>query len=421
VRADRAGLVSRRAVITGIGIASPLGDDFETFAENVLAGRVATAPIHAFDARTFGATVAAEAAISGDEVARLAAATGIDASVLWIDRKTIFGARAARQATRSAFPEGAPPDLALSLGMGLEVLLLPDVAACYDRTVRDLSIERLSQLGRKNAIRLSLDHVVRAVADAGSVTGRRHTILSACASGTQAIADGAAAIEHGARAVLAGATDSMVNPMGLGCFSLLGALSPRGASDACRPFHRDRDGTVIGEGAAFVVLEERESARARGARIFAEVLGAGSSLDAHRVTAPHPNGDGARRAMEAALQHAGRPRLGYVNAHGTGTPANDAIEVAAIHAVVGGGEVPIGATKSQIGHAMAAAGALELLATLLCFTHSRCAPTANLSIPDPACAADHVTSARNFSADAALSNSFGFGGQNASIILGAPR
>jgi 3-oxoacyl-[acyl-carrier-protein] synthase II len=218
--------------------------------------------------------------------------------------------------------------------------------------------------------------------------------------------------------VLAGATDSMVNPMGVGCFSLLGALSPRAAPDACRPFHARRDGTVIGEGAAFVVLESLERARARGARVLAEVLGFGLSLDAYRVTAPHPDGAGARRAMERALAQAGRPRLGYVNAHGTGTPLNDAVEVAAIRAVCG--EAPVASSKGQLGHAMAAAGALELCATLLCFTHGRCAPTAHLDAVDPACAADHVTAARPFTGDAALSNSFGFGGQNATLVVGPP-
>jgi 3-oxoacyl-[acyl-carrier-protein] synthase II len=409
-----------RVVVTGMGVASPIGQSYGTFVESLLAGRSGVAPITAFDARTFSTTVAAEAPLEENEVLRAADETGLDPLALRIDRKLLLGVRAARQAIASAFGDARPDaDLALSLGMGLEVLLLPDVAALYDRAARDLDAARLPLAGRRQPIRLALDHVVRVVAAAAAVRGRRTTLLSACASGTQAIAEGAAWIARGeATQVLAGATDSMINPMGVGCFSLLGALSPRLATDACRPFHRDRDGTVIGEGAAFVVLEALDSARARGAHLHAEILGGGASLDAWRVTAPHPDGAGARRALRAALEAAGRPRLGYLNAHGTGTPLNDAVEVAAIHAVAGA--VPIGSSKGQLGHAMAAAGALEFLATLACFTHRACAPTAHLSIVDEACAADHVTAARPFTGDAALSSSFGFGGQNATIVIGGP-
>ncbi|MSP63377.1 MAG: beta-ketoacyl-[acyl-carrier-protein] synthase family protein [Myxococcales bacterium] len=411
--------MTARVAITGVGIASPLGDGYEAFAEAVLSLRCAVAPITAFDARTFGATVAAEAPFDEREVARAAADTGLDPLAVRIDRKLVLGVRAARQAVESAFAGPAPADLALSLGLGLEVLLLPDVAALYDPATRDLAARRLPLPGRRNPLRLRLDAIAHAIAVAAGAPGRLRTLLSACASGTQAVLEGAAWIRRGAaRTVLAGAADSMVNPMGVGCFSLLGALSPRARADACRPFHRDRDGTVIGEGAAFVMLEELGHARARGATVLAEVLGGGASLDAFRVTAPHPTGEGARRAMTRALASAGHPRIGYVNAHGTGTPLNDRVEIAAIHAVVG--EVPIGSTKSQLGHAMAAAGALELCATLLCFTHGRSAPTVHLDDVDPECAADHVTAARAFSGDAALSNSFGFGGQNATIVLGGP-
>jgi len=406
----------RRVVVTGVGIVSPLGAGYGAFAEAILDGRCAVGPIRAFDARTFAATVAAEATLDEREVAACAEATGCDPLALRIDRKLVFGVRAARQAIAHAFDGAPPPGLALSFGIGLEVLLLPDVASLYDPAKRDLDASRLPIPRRKNALRLSLDHVVDAIANAGA-RGRRRAYVAACASGTQAVGEGASWIARGAAdAVLAGATDSMVNPMGVGCFSLLGALSPRAAADACRPFHRDRDGTVIGEGAAFFVLESLDGARARGARPLAEILGYASSLDAHRVTAPHPRGDGARRAMANVLARAGRPRIGYVNAHGTGTPQNDAVEVQAIRATVG--ETAIGATKSQVGHAMAAAGALELAATLLCFTHGRCAPTAHLGALDPACAADHVVAPRAFSGDAALKNSFGFGGQNASIVVG---
>jgi 3-oxoacyl-[acyl-carrier-protein] synthase II len=251
------------------------------------------------------------------------------------------------------------------------------------------------------------------------------SVMTACAGGTQALGDALRWIRLGrADVVLAGASDSELYPMGLLSFSLLGALSRRNDAPetASRPFDATRDGFVIGEGAGFLVLEERERALARGVKIWAEVAGFGSACDAYRVTDPHPDGTGAARAMRRALADAGvgPDDVGYVNAHGTSTPANDRVETRALKAVFGerAAQVPVSSTKSMIGHLTVAAGAVEAIATALVLDHQVVHPTANLSTPDPECDLDYVPGrARAVPVDVALSNSFAFGGQTASLVL----
>jgi 3-oxoacyl-(acyl-carrier-protein) synthase len=215
----------------------------------------------------------------------------------------------------------------------------------------------------------------------------------------------------------------MVEAFGLGGITRLGAPSPRNEPDCCRPFDRRRDGTVMGEGAAMLVVESEERAYRRGVKPLARVLGWGSTQDAHRLTAPRPDGVPARRAMERALLRASlRPQeVGYVNAHGTGTPLNDVAEARAIRAALGahGAHVPVSSIKGAVGHLMAASGALEIAACLLAFERDLLPGTRNWREPDPECALSVVGQqplARRV--DVVLSNSFGFGGQNASVILG---
>jgi 3-oxoacyl-[acyl-carrier-protein] synthase II len=199
-------------------------------------------------------------------------------------------------------------------------------------------------------------------------------------------------------------------------FNALKLLDPA----PCRPFDRERKGMSIGEGAGFLVLEEASHAVARGARIYAELAGAGSTTDAFHVTAPHPDGDGMARAMRAALAAAGvtPSEIGYVNAHGTATPQNDRIEARALAAVFGEGRPLVSATKSMIGHTMAAAGALEAIATVLALVRERVPPTAHLVTPDPDVPFDCVAgTARDVVVDHAMSNSFGFGGQNVTLLF----
>jgi 3-oxoacyl-[acyl-carrier-protein] synthase II len=249
-------------------------------------------------------------------------------------------------------------------------------------------------------------------------------VMTACAGGTQAIGDAARWIRTGrADVAIAGGADSELYPMGLASFCLLGALSCRNAEPAraSRPFDAARDGFVIGEGAGVLVLEERQHAIDRGAAIHAEVAGFGSACDAYRVTDPHPDGTGAVLAMTRAIADAGLApdRIDYVNAHGTSTPANDRIETLAIRRVFGdrAAQVPVSSTKSMIGHATVAAGALEAIVLVLTLARQTIHPTINLDSPDPDCDLDFVPHvARAARVEAALSNSFAFGGQSACLV-----
>jgi 3-oxoacyl-[acyl-carrier-protein] synthase II len=272
--------------------------------------------------------------------------------------------------------------------------------------------------------RAPIDHGVRLIADRLALRGPIIAQVSACAAGTLAVTHAAALIERGeADVALAGAFDSMVNPLGIGGMARLGAPSPRNQPDACRPFDRRRDGLAIGEGAAMFVVEREERARARGAAPLARVLGWGSTQDAYRVTMPRPDGRLAARAMSLALARAGLPpqAVGYINAHGTGTPLNEPAEARAIRAALGahGQRVPVSSIKGAIGHLMAAAGAIEIAACLLPFAHGLLPGTAHHREADPDCAVALVGPRPIAAAvDVVLSNSFGFGGQNATIVLG---
>jgi 3-oxoacyl-[acyl-carrier-protein] synthase II len=407
-----------RAVITGVGVCSALGDSFDAFSDGIASGACAAKKIECFEASTFGAPFAAEMRLPEAWIEEAEAQTGLDPFALRIDRKLVFGLRALQGLLSSV--SGEHKQFGLSLGMGLEVLFLPDVVSLYDTQTKTFDLGRLPSLHRKSPLRLPLHTIADALSDKAGAAGAREVFVSACAAGTQCVGEAAQRVVFGGeRCVIAGATDSMINPMGVGCFRLLGALSPRASVDACRPFHAHRDGTIIGEGAAFFMIEALSVAKARGARIIAEILGFGSSLDAYRVTSPAPDGAGARSAMRRALTQAKHPTIEYVNAHGTGTVQNDPVEVAAIHAELGR-DVFISSTKSQIGHAMASAGALEIAASLTCFTRGVTPPTLHLSQVDSSCAASHVRSPTKFLGGAILKNSFGFGGQNASILLGPP-
>jgi 3-oxoacyl-[acyl-carrier-protein] synthase II len=253
------------------------------------------------------------------------------------------------------------------------------------------------------------------------------SVMTACAGGTQAVGDALRWIRQGrADVVVAGGADSEIYPMGLASFCLLGALSTRNADPAraSRPFDAGRDGFVLGEGAAVLVLEEEEHARRRGARIRAEVCGFGSAADAWRATDPHPQGRGAILAMTRALADAGiaPDAIDYVNAHGTSTGENDRVEALALHAVFGGRRVPVSSTKSMLGHLTVAAGAIEAVATVQTLVHQTLHPTLNHETPDPECDLDVVPNrARAARVEMALSNSFAFGGQTASLVLGRAR
>jgi 3-oxoacyl-[acyl-carrier-protein] synthase II len=255
--------------------------------------------------------------------------------------------------------------------------------------------------------------------------GPNANCLTACAASSQAIGEAAEIIRRGdADAMLSGGTHSMIHPFGVTGFNLLTALSTNNdhPQEASRPFDRDRDGFVLGEGAAMVVLEELEHARARGAQIYGELTGYGSTADAYRITDTHPEGRGATRCIQLALEDAQLPPqdVHYINAHGTSTNVNDRVETLAIKNALGehAYQVPVSSTKSMMGHLIAAAGATELIICLMAIREGVVPPTINYHTQDPDCDLDYVPNeARAHRCDHALSNSFGFGGQNISLIV----
>jgi 3-oxoacyl-[acyl-carrier-protein] synthase II len=254
--------------------------------------------------------------------------------------------------------------------------------------------------------------------------GPNFNCLTACAASSQAIGEAVEIIRRGeADAMLAGGMHTMIHPFGVTGFNLLTALSTRNdaPSKASRPFDRDRDGFVLGEGAGMVVLEALERAQARGAHIYGEMVGYGSTADAFRITDTHPEGRGAIRCMQMALDDAGLApdAIHYINAHGTSTAVNDRVETLAIKQVFGqqAYRIPVSSTKSMIGHLIAAAGATELIYCLLAIRDNVLPPTINYETPDPECDLDYIpNAARDARCDVALSNSFGFGGQNIALI-----
>jgi len=338
------------------------------------------------------------------------------------DRKVDLGLAAAREAWRDAGCTAVDRGAALVAAVGLEQAWLEDFAPLLEAGRIDWSRAPRAALPPV-AFRAPIDGALRALAEGLALTGPRVAHVSACAAGALAIAHAAALVERGEHdIVVAGATDSMVNPLGLGGMARLGAPSPRAAADACRPFDRRRDGLAMGEGAAFFVVENEARARARGARVQARIVGWGSTQDGHRVTAPRPDGRAAARAISKALARAGlaAEAVGYVNAHGTGTPLNDPAEVRALRLALGAHaeRVPVSSIKGAVGHLMAASGAIELAACLLPLGRGPLPGTAHHREPDPACDVDVIgETPRPGLVEFALSNSFGFGGQNASVLL----
>jgi 3-oxoacyl-[acyl-carrier-protein] synthase II len=255
--------------------------------------------------------------------------------------------------------------------------------------------------------------------------GPNNTIVTACSASTQAIGEAMRIVERGdAEVMLAGGADSRIDPLSLVAYTLLGALSPsrRPPEQVSRPFDRDRDGFVLGEGGACLVLEAEEHARARGATIYAECAGYGSAFDAFAVTQPEPEGRGAVQSMREALKDARlQPdEIDYISAHGTSTVLNDLAETVAVKTVFGARapKVPMSSIKSMIGHLIGAAGALEALVSVLAIRDGIVPPTINYESPDPQCDLDYVpNAAREMRVRTVLSNSFGFGGQNASLVL----
>lgn len=414
----------RRVVITGLGIVSPLGCGVREFWTNLTAGQSGVGPISLFDASSFPVRI-------GGEVKRFDPRDVIERFAIhqpMRDRKVLLGLAAAEQAVRDSGLENTDlEEAALTLGVGLEVLWLDDLTPYAAAPNMGTAVARDWMQARDgHTLQTPLDLTGEILGDRYGLFGGRFVNCSACAAGTQAVGEAWQMVSEGSIDVaLAGATDSMLNPLGLGGFSLLRVLSDENDTPtrACRPFDVTRQGTVLGEGAAFLILETWERATARGARVYAEIHGYGSSLDGFRVSDPDPEGKGAvesmRRALRAAKMQAGD--IDCVNAHATGTPKNDVVETAAIKTVLGprASEVPVHAVKSMTGHMIAASGAVEMVAAVLTLHERTVPPTINLEKPDPQCDLDYVAGGcRPFDGQTVLSNSFGFGGQNATVILG---
>lgn len=429
------------AVITGVGVVSAFGVGAARLWDALAAGASAVGPIRSFDATTFPARVAGEApivAVTADWLTteafplapEHAAAVAREARA-WEDRgalrdrKVAFALLAALQAWASAGCGPGEQGAWQSIALGLEQALLEDFAPLYSHGEIRWSAEPQASLPAVR-FRTRVDLAAELIARVLALKGPRVVHASACAAGTLAVTHAAALIERGAaEIVLCGAADSMINPLGLGGMSRLGVPSPRNQPDACRPFDARRDGLAIGEGAAMFVVENEHRARARGRRPLARVLGWGSTQDAYKATAPRPDGAAAAGAMLRALERARLPAaaIGYINAHGTGTPLNDPAEVRAIRRALGAAAetVPVSSIKGAVGHLMAASGAIELAACLLPLVRGVLPGTAHHEQRDPECDLDIIGPApRATRVEHVLSNSFGFGGQNASVILGRP-
>jgi 3-oxoacyl-[acyl-carrier-protein] synthase II len=423
----------RRVVITGMGAITPLGHTVSELFASQVEGRTAVGPITRFDARTFPTTFASE--VKGFELTRYLKDPG---RYLRCGVNTQFALGAAKQALEDADlldpARGDRTRMGVYLGSGEGAedfpALINSIAAATEPGAPTADAGRFVR-----AIQLVLDAPKEAelemhtpaghVANVFALDGPNLACQTACAASSQAIGEATELIRtNDADVILAGGSHSMIHALGITGFNRLTALSQRNDSPrtASRPFDLTRDGFVIGEGAGLVVLEELEHAKNRGATIYAELTGYGTTADAYRMTDPHPEGRGAIRCMADALADAGlRPAdIGYVNAHGTSTQANDSTETGAIKAVFGDRayKTPISSSKSMLGHLIAAAGVVELIISVMTIRKGVLPPTINYQHPDPDLDLDYVPNqAREKRVDHVLSNSFGFGGQNISLTV----
>jgi len=410
--------MSRRVVVTGIGVVTPLGCELSEYWDRVCAGKSGIGPVRRFDCSEFKVRFGGEVRdfdatehmpIDGKEVRRL-------------DRFCQFALVAAHKAIQQSgvdFDQGDPYRYGVLVGSGIGGLeeIEQQHNVLYDRGPTRVSPLMIPKL------------IVNAASGNISVRwglrGPNSAVVTACASATNAIGDAFRLVQNGvADVMVTGGSEAALTPMGLSGFARMNALSTRNDEPdrASRPFDRDRDGFVLSEGAGVLILEEWERARQRGAPILAEIVGYGMSADGTHITAPDPNGRGAARAMTAAIRDAklSPQDIDYINAHGTSTPLGDVAETRGIKAVFNSHaqKVAISSNKSQVGHLLGASGAVELITAILALQHQVLPPTINLDNPDEQCDLDYVPNeARPAKIQYVLKNSFGFGGHNACLVL----
>ncbi len=406
----------RRVVITGMGCISPLGNDIQTLWQNLIAGVSGIGPITHYDARDSKIRIAAEV-------------KGFDAPALFgnrearrMDRYTQFALAAAIQAVQSAnlpINDDTRDEIGVVVGTGIGGLgtLFDQIQVFFERGPSRVSPFLVPMMLPDSGAGMLAIHL--------GVRGPNFAVVTACATGTNAVGEAAEVIRRGhAQVMLAGGSEAAIIPIAMASLGVMGALSQRNDDPryASRPFDLNRDGFVMGEGAAVLTLESLEFAQARQALILAELVGYGSTNDAYHISAPAENGSGAARCMNLALQDAGIgvTNIDYINAHGTSTLLNDKSETAAIKTVFSelAYQIPVSSTKSMTGHLLGASGALEAVAAIQTIQTGIIPPTINYETPDPDCDLDYVPNvARHARVRRVMSNSFGFGGHNATIIL----
>lgn len=409
--------MKRRVVITGVGVISPVGNDAETFWNSLLEGKSGVDKVTAFDASDYPTQIAAEVKNFDPE------AFGIDKKeARRMDRYVQFAMAAAKMAIKDSgleITEELAERTGVYIGSGIGGL------GTWE--------EQHQVLLEKGPRRVSPFFIPMMIANmaSGAVSmefgakGPTSSAITACATGTNAIGDAFRLIQHDhADVMITGGAEATILPMAFAGFCSMKAMSTRNEEPqkASRPFDTDRDGFVMGEGAGVVVLEELEHAKKRGATILAEVVGYGMSADAHHITAPSPGGEGAARCMKNALRDAGiePTAVDYINAHGTSTPAGDIAETMAIKSVFGehAYKLAVSSTKSMTGHLLGATGGVEAIACAFALRDQVLPPTINIENQDPECDLDYVPNqARKAKVDVAVSNTFGFGGHNATIVL----
>jgi 3-oxoacyl-[acyl-carrier-protein] synthase II len=405
----------RRVVVTGLGVVTPLGNDLNSFWQNLIAGQCGIDKITAFDATSFATQIAGEV-----KNFDLTPAFPSPKEIRRTDRYTQFGVYAAWSALKDSRLDLATEncdEIGVFLGSGIGGL--------------QTTSEQLKVLLERGPGRLSPFMIPMLISNMASgvvsmyfnLRGPNFATCSACATANHAIGEAWRTIKMGdAQVMLAGGAEATVVPIGIGGFCAMRAMSTRNDAPkrASRPFDKDRDGFVMGEGSGVIVLEELEHAKKRGAQIYCEIAGYGNTADAHHLTAPSPGGEGAARCMKMALRSGGLnlTDVNYINAHGTSTPQGDICETQAIKSVFGdyARKLVVSSTKGATGHMLGAAGAVEMAACALAIKHGIVPPTINLQNPDPECDLDYVPNiAREIPVNVIVNNSFGFGGHNSTI------